>query len=208
MTSHREELAARALRLRTGGEGMSVPAVARELGISASYAYDLLSDPTGERHRANRRAYDERRLTSPCVECRQPAYGRLCWYCSGRTESLPDTARAKLSASAREVYARDPDHPFKCAREGRPVPPKPPPPPKPKPVKPPKPKREPVAERLKREAEPRRRRIQALWLAGYTPEEIAARIGATANAVRVQVNRMRRAGWDMPYQRHRKASTK
>jgi hypothetical protein len=74
----RVEQAAIAQRLRTdggGGEGLTIAAVAREMGISVSYAGSLLSDPTGEADRARKRKYLSR--------CQEPGCGKLCYgsYC-------------------------------------------------------------------------------------------------------------------------------
>src|SRR3954468_11516293 len=55
--TRRAEQAAIALRLRTGGEGLSIPAIAREMGISVSYAGELLIDPTGEQAKARKAKY-------------------------------------------------------------------------------------------------------------------------------------------------------
>lgn len=49
-----------ARRLRTeggGGEGLSITAIAREMGISVSYAGELLVDPTGEQAKARKAKY-------------------------------------------------------------------------------------------------------------------------------------------------------
>ncbi len=54
MSPSRQEQAALASQLRAdggGGEGLSISAIAREMGISVSYASELLIDPTGERAR-------------------------------------------------------------------------------------------------------------------------------------------------------------
>jgi hypothetical protein len=55
--TRRAEQAAIALRLRTGGEGLSIVAIAREMGISVSYASELLIDPTGDQARARKAKY-------------------------------------------------------------------------------------------------------------------------------------------------------
>jgi hypothetical protein len=55
--TRRAEQAAIALRLRTGGEGLSIVAIAREMGISVSYAGELLIDPTGEQAKARKAKY-------------------------------------------------------------------------------------------------------------------------------------------------------
>jgi Homing endonuclease associated repeat len=55
--TRRAQQAAIAQQLRvegSGGEGLSISAVAREMGISVSYAGELLVDPTGERARARK----------------------------------------------------------------------------------------------------------------------------------------------------------
>ena len=57
MTGRRVEQAATAHRLRYeggGGEGLSLAAIAREMGISISYAGELLTDPTGDAARARK----------------------------------------------------------------------------------------------------------------------------------------------------------
>ena len=67
----RAKQAAIAQRFRTeggAGEGLSLAAIAREMGISTSYASSLLSDPTGEKDRARKRKYLKR-----CKTC-----GELC----------------------------------------------------------------------------------------------------------------------------------
>jgi hypothetical protein len=56
--SRREQQVAIAQRLRVeggGGEGLSISAIAREMGISTSYAGELLVDPTGAKNRERRR---------------------------------------------------------------------------------------------------------------------------------------------------------
>jgi hypothetical protein len=63
VTGRRAQQAAIAQRLRVdsgGGEGLSIPAIAREMGISVSYAGSLLSDPTGEIDRARKRDHYRR----------------------------------------------------------------------------------------------------------------------------------------------------
>ena len=55
-----------------GGEGLTIPAIAREMGISTSYASGLLSDPTGEKDRARKRKYLNR-----CKTCGELTYGEL-----------------------------------------------------------------------------------------------------------------------------------
>jgi hypothetical protein len=59
----RAQQAVIAQRLRVdggGGEGLSLSAIAREMGISTSYASSLLSDPTGEADRARKRDHYRR----------------------------------------------------------------------------------------------------------------------------------------------------
>jgi hypothetical protein len=64
-----------ARRLRTEGEGLSIPAIAREMGISVSYAGELLVDPTGDRARERKAKYkppakrprNRRKWTKPMV---------------------------------------------------------------------------------------------------------------------------------------------
>ncbi len=61
--SRRAQQAAIAQRLRTdggGGEGLTLAAIAREMGISVSYASSLLSDPTGEIDRQRKRDHYRR----------------------------------------------------------------------------------------------------------------------------------------------------
>jgi hypothetical protein len=70
--TRRAKQAVIALRLRTDGgdgEGMSLAAIAREMGISVSYASSLINDPTGEFDRQRKRKYLNR-----CKVC-----GELCW---------------------------------------------------------------------------------------------------------------------------------
>jgi hypothetical protein len=58
MASRRAQQVVIAQRLRLeggGGEGLSIAAIAREMGISTSYAGELLVDPTGEKGRERRR---------------------------------------------------------------------------------------------------------------------------------------------------------
>lgn len=179
MTAYREELAARALRLRTGGEGMSVPAVARELGISAQYAHELLSDPTGEAARRRRRKYWRENARTPCEKCGEPAWGRLCWYCADRPDPTPTLREStRKSERARAQYDADPQHPFKRGRLA---------------LKP-KPRSKVTPARLAR-----RQRVQALWLAGRSIEEIADELGATYSAIGNLMHKMRREGWALPY---------
>lgn len=47
--------------------------------------------------------------------------------------------------------------------------------------------------------------IQALWLAGLSLREIAARLGTTEGTISATMGRMRKAGVDLPYRRHRRA---
>lgn len=76
MGESRAERAAEALRLRMDGgdgEGLSIGAIAREMGISISYASELIADPTGEIARARKRKYLKR-----CKVCNQLCYGVHC----------------------------------------------------------------------------------------------------------------------------------
>lgn len=62
--SRREQQVAIAQRLRVeggDGEGLTLVAIAREMGISVSYASELLIDPTGEKTRARKRKYPDKR---------------------------------------------------------------------------------------------------------------------------------------------------
>lgn len=43
------------------------------------------------------------------------------------------------------------------------------------------------------------RLIQEMWLRGAKTPEIANAIGGTVGALRVEMHRMRRDGWDLPY---------
>lgn len=74
-TSRRAEQAAIAHRLRVegGGEGLGIAAIAREMGISVSYAGSLLTDPTGEKDRARKRKYLKR-----CKTCHVLCWGDYC----------------------------------------------------------------------------------------------------------------------------------
>jgi transcriptional regulator with XRE-family HTH domain len=72
----RAERAATALRLRTEGEGLSLAAIAREMGISISYASSLINDPTGEAERQRKARYK-----NLCEQCGEPCYGKRCVNC-------------------------------------------------------------------------------------------------------------------------------
>lgn len=75
-SSRRAQQAAIAARLRSdggGGEGLSLAAIAREMGISTSYASSLLTDPTGEIDRQRKRKYLKR-----CKTCRVLCWGDYC----------------------------------------------------------------------------------------------------------------------------------
>lgn len=74
--STRAEKAALALELRTGagdGEGLSMTAIAREMGLSVQYVSQLLSDPTGEIQRQRKRKY-----MNHCKTCQAPCHGEYC----------------------------------------------------------------------------------------------------------------------------------
>ena len=47
-------------------------------------------------------------------------------------------------------------------------------------------------------AERRRERIAGLWAQGLTEAQVAAELGITHGSIRVEMARMRRAGWDLP----------
>jgi hypothetical protein len=68
------------LRVEGGcGEGLTLAAIAREMGISISYASSLLADPTGEKERARKRKYLNR-----CQICNAPCHGDHCIKHSGK----------------------------------------------------------------------------------------------------------------------------
>jgi hypothetical protein len=72
----RDEQVVIAQRLRVeggGGEGLTLAAIAREMGISVSYASSLLSDPSGEKDRARKRKYLKR-----CQTCGALCHGDYC----------------------------------------------------------------------------------------------------------------------------------
>lgn len=52
---------------------MSAPSIARELGLSLSYVYSLLSDPTGEGERRRKHKY-----LNACTVCQRPCHGKRC----------------------------------------------------------------------------------------------------------------------------------
>jgi hypothetical protein len=45
----------------------------------------------------------------------------------------------------------------------------------------------------------RRSEIRRLWLRGASAREIAEDLGSTAKSIGVEITRMRRDGWDLPY---------
>jgi hypothetical protein len=74
--SRRAQQAAIAQRLRVEGgcgEGLTLAAIAREMGISISYASSLLSDPSGEKDRTRKRKYLKR-----CQTCGVLCHGDYC----------------------------------------------------------------------------------------------------------------------------------
>lgn len=83
-----------AQRLRTdggGGEGLTLAAIAREMGVSVSYVGALLTDPTGEKERARKRKYLKR--------CKEPGCGKLCHgkYCKDHGSKAHGLKRRKWS---------------------------------------------------------------------------------------------------------------
>lgn len=66
MSSHRHDVAQQVHRL-VDGQGMPVTAAAQTLGLSRSWAYELLADPSGERARARRL-----HARTPCPACGAP----------------------------------------------------------------------------------------------------------------------------------------
>lgn len=98
MSSRRAQQAAIALRLRTSGEGLSLAAIAREMGISVSYASQLLTDPTGEKIRARKRKYLKR-----CKVCRQLCYGTHCrQHAKHSTGAKPQWSREQIIEAMQE----------------------------------------------------------------------------------------------------------
>jgi hypothetical protein len=81
----RAETARRAALLRE--QGLSGLQIARELGISRSYAYELLDDPDGLKVKARKERYAQ-----PCVDCRAPTSG---------SEGRREDARCQSCAAAK-----------------------------------------------------------------------------------------------------------
>lgn len=97
--SRRAQQAVIAQRLRTDGgdgEGLTITAIAREMGISVSYASSLLADPSGAQDRARKRRYLKR-----CQTCGVLCHGDYCrdhantakpskWTCEAVIEAIQE----------------------------------------------------------------------------------------------------------------------
>lgn len=91
VTPERLALAARAREIRDGGA--LIQDIAAELGVSRSYASELLHDPDGSRARARKDSY-----AGVCEDCGGPTSGcngranapRLCGVCAAARQRGPD----------------------------------------------------------------------------------------------------------------------
>jgi transposase len=149
-TGSREE-AARAVRQLYDEEGLSGPKIAKRLGLSESYTYDLLGDPTGKKCRA-----------------RKDQYRGRCEVCGAATSGSNGPNAA----------------PRRCVRH-------------------PAPRQQLTA--AQQRGRQRRLRIETLWNQDISIEQIAADIGTTKRAIRVNMAHMRATGeYNLPYRHHRR----
>lgn len=190
----RAERAAEAARLKA--EGLNGIQVAARMGVSRSYAYELLDDPEGTKVRTRKASY-----SGICVDCGAPTCGN-----DGRSKApkrcaaCGATRHADRNARVFRWWEQGVHTSLIASREGmtenavlslvnwhrhR--------------------NGEPIALRRRRSRElwPK---IEQLWREGKTLTEIAAECDTNAANVNQMVQQIRKAGIDLPFRNERRAA--